>query len=53
MVDYDIVLFTGVFDGQGSSGKTAPVKTDTSNTNVASWAIAGNLAADNSSNRQN
>ena len=50
---YDIVLFTGVFDGQGSSGKTAPVKTDTSNTNVASWAIAGNLASDNSSNRQN
>ena len=38
---------------KGSSGKTAPVKTDTSNTNVTSWSIAGNLAADNSGNRQN
>ena len=33
--DYDIVLYSGVFStGQGTSGKTAPVKTDTSNTNV-------------------
>ena len=50
---YDIVFFTGVFDGQGTSGKTAPVKTDTSNTTVNSWSVAGNLASDNSSNRQN
>lgn len=50
---YDIVLFTGVFDGQGTSGKTAPVKTDTSNSAVNGWTVAGNLASDNSSNRQN
>ena len=32
--------------------KTAPMKTDTSNTAVNGWSVAGNLAADNSDNRQ-
>ena len=49
---YDIVLYTGIFTEVGTSGKTAPMKTDTSNTAVNGWSVAGNLAADNSDNRQ-
>ena len=48
---YDIVLYTNVFDEMGTSGKLAPIKTDTSNTAVDGWTIAGDLAADNSDYR--
>ena len=48
---YDIILHTGVFDEAGTSGKIAPIKTDTSNTSVSGWGVAGDLAADNSSYR--
>ena len=48
---YDLLLYTNVFDEMGTSGKLAPIKTDTSNTSINGWAIAGDLASDNSEYR--
>ena len=49
---YDIVLYSGIFTEVGTSGKIAPMKTDTTNTAVSGWSVAGDIAADNSENRQ-